>query len=426
MLSITVARSRGPQHADARASALSTALIGNTGLGIVTGMLVALAASRLVHHQSTVPVLAGIAAFFTCTNAVWLGLYQGERRFPLQSGLRTTDSVTKAIVGVGLAVLGFGLAGAIGGVIAGASLVTLWGALRVRGFGRPHRWIDRTVLPTVAWTAVAQLGFGLLMNMDILAVRALGTSTAAGAGAGYYQAASVLARAPVFVGLAFLNAVFPFLAGTAGDAVAEARLLRTSLRAITLVPIPMAVLLLAAPGPAVRLFFPATYAPAIPLLRLNAAAALSLLALGTAVLSLQATRGMRSAARAILPAVLMETLTLTYAVPRYGPEGAAWSLLLASSAGAVLVWIPAVRRWPLRAIAPSPRLAVALLALGVAAALLPVHGRLWVVEAVLLGVGFWLTVWALRGISAAEIVPLAPAPIRPLLEWVAAREPGGN
>jgi hypothetical protein len=69
---------------------------------------------------------------------------------------------------------------------------------------------------------------------------------------------------------------------------------------------------------------------------------------------------------------------------------------------------------------------VALLALGVAAALLPVHGRLWVVEAVLLGVGFWLTVWALRGISAAEIVPLAPAPIRPLLEWVAAREPGGN
>lgn len=426
MLSITVARHPEPEHAGIRSAALSTALIGNALLGLVTGAVVALGLSRLIHHHAAVPVLAGLAAFFICANAVWLGLYQGERRFPLQAGLRTADSLVKAAVGVGLAVVGFGLDGAVGGVIVGAALVTVWGALRVRGFGKPASWIDRSVLPIVAWTAMAQLGFGLLMNMDILAVRALGTETSGVAGAGYYQAASVLSRAPVYVGLAILNAVFPFLAGSDGDRGAEARLVRTSLRVIALVPVPVTVLLIAAPAPAVAFFFPATYAPAAPLLRLNAIAGLALISLGAAVYWLQATRGMRSAALAVSPAVAVELIALLYSVPRFGPVGAAWSLLAGATFGTVLAWTQVLRRWPVRSIAPAARLAPALIGLGLAAGLLPLHGRLWVIESLLLGIGFLVAVWLLRGVSLMEFVPLSPAPARPLLRWVAAHEPGGK
>ena len=426
MLSMKVARYTGAEHADTRASALSTALIGNAALGIVSGGVVGIVVHTLVPKQPLVPVLAGVAALLISTNSVWLGLYQGERRFPLQSLLRTVDSVTKAAAGIGLAALGFGLEGALCGIVSGALLITVWGALHVRGFKRPTRWIERAFLPTVAWTALAQLGLGLLMNMDILAVRALATGASASTGAGYYQAASVLGRAPVYVALAVLNAIFPFLVRSAGDRHAEARLIRTSLRVIALLPLPMAILLLAAPGPAIAFFFPPNYAPAVPLLRLNAAGGLALIVLASALLSLQATRGMRAAAVAVLPAVAMEMAALLFAVPRFGPEGAAWALVVAASAGAVCAWIPALRRWPLKLISPSPRLALALLMLGVAAAFMPHAGHLWIIDVVALGTAFLVCAWGLRGVSASELVPIVPQKAQPLVRRIVSIEEGAR
>lgn len=425
MLSSSVARHPGPEHAAYRTSLLATAGLGNLLLGIVTGTAVGFAAARLIPGHAAIPWLAGAAVCAIFINAVWLGLYQGERRFPLLSGLRSGEAVSKALIGVALVVGGFGLEGAVGGAVAGAMLAAVWGATRVRNLERPRTggFLERAILPSVGWIALAQLGLALLMNLDILAVRALGTGAEGTVGAGYYQAAIVLARAPVFVGIALLNAIFPFLAKAYGEIEAERRLMRTTLRVIALAPLPVAVLLAAAPGPAIHFFFPASYAPAIPLLRLTAASGIPLIVLAAAIIPMQATQAMRAAAAAVVPAVAVEVVLLVVLVPRMGADGAAWSSLVATTVGAILVWIGGARRWTLAMIVPSPVVVVALTALAGVAVVVPMPGRTWPLVSAVLGAGFLLFLWLMRGVSATEIMPLVPQALRPALEWIASHEP---
>lgn len=418
MLSATVARNPGLHLARTRSSALSTAIIGNLLLGLVSGAIVVLSLQRLVPGHPLVSIFGAVAALAICVNAVWLGLYQGERRFPLLSFLRAGEAILKTMFGLTLMVAGFGLEGAVGGAIAGAVLMAAWGATRVRGIPFPRRgtWWDARVMPSVTWTAAAQLGLALLMNLDILAVRGLGTGAAGNVGAGYYQAATLLARAPVFIGLALLNAVFPFLARRAGDRAAEMRIIRTVLRVTAIVPAPAAVLLLAAPAPAIRFFFPASYGPAVDLLRINAATALSLMVLAAAVIPLQATNRMKRAALAVIPAVVVEGALAVIAVPQIGAEGAAYAALVATSVGAVLAVLLARDHWPLLELMPSRSVFGCLAIFGMGALVIPMPGRTWPLASLGLGSMFLLLLWCSRALSVSELLPLAPPVAREPLQ----------
>jgi O-antigen/teichoic acid export membrane protein len=424
MLSTLVSRNEGAERRTVRAQALAIALIGNVTLGVLTASMVAMASAGLIAHHPLIPVLLALTAFATCINAVWYGLYQGERRFPLLASLRSGEAVTKVVIGTGLVMAGFGLNGAVGGSAIAAVCMVVWGATRVRAFAWPRqrRSFHIRVAQALGWTAVSLFGLALLMNMDIVAVRALGVGATASAGAGYYQAAAVLARAPVFVGLAVVNAVFPFLARGAVEPGQERNLLSLTVRVLTLGPLPVAVVLSAAPSQAIAFFFPPSYAPAIRLLQLTAIAAFPLVTLATVVTCLQATDGMRRAAIAVVPAVVIEAVCLVVLVPRIGALGAACAALVAASVGGGVSLAVMPRRWVSPALSRLGPVVVGWIVLAVAVMMVPMTPRLWIPETVLLYALFLLVVWALGGFSLAELLPIVPGCARATAGKMAACE----
>jgi O-antigen/teichoic acid export membrane protein len=418
MLSAIVARFPGAEHVQIRSTALSTAMVGNIVLGLTSGAIVAFTVGRLIPGHPMVAVFGAVAALAICVNAVWLGLYQGERRFALLAFLRAGEAVLKGVFGIILIIAGFGLEGAVGGAIGGAVAMAVWGASRLRGVVLPdrHTWWDSQILPSVTWTAAAQLGLALLMNLDILSVRALGVGTNGTLGAGYYGASTLLARAPVFIGLAILNAIFPFLARRRGDLVAETHLVRMVLRVTWLIPVPAAVIFLAAPGPALRFFFPASYGPAVDLLRINAGTGIALIALAAAVVPLQAVNRMKEAAIAVVPALCLDVVAMAYTVPHFGTIGAAYSALGATTVGAILAWMTAARYWRMRLVLPKVAIMSSAVMLGLVTMIMPMPGRTWPVAAGLLMFAYLLLVWVLRGLSVEELLPLVPSFAHPPLQ----------
>jgi O-antigen/teichoic acid export membrane protein len=264
----------------------------------------------------------------------------------------------------------------------------------------------------------------LLMNMDILGVRGLGHGPSSAVGAGYYQAAAVLARAPVLVGLAVLGAGFPFLARDAADRENERKLVRMMVRVLALGPLPIAIVLAAAPHAAISFFFPASYAPAIGLLRLTAIAAFPLIALALVVTCLQALDSMKRASAAIVPAVILEAVLLVILVPRDGAIGAAWAALLAATLSAVVALLLAPRRWAAPVLSQLAPLAGGWAVLAFVTSVWQVPAHFWIPSAILLYAMFLLVVWALGGLSLAELVSIAPPFMREPMAGLARHESG--
>lgn len=420
VLNAVVSRNDADEHVMLRARTLGAALAGNIGIGLVSGGCVALVVARLIPHHPLVPLLVALTALTTCINAVWYGLFNGERRFPLLAGIRSGEACLKVVLGTWLVVAGWGLAGAVAGSTIPSALMVFFGASRVRSIARPRRqsWSQASSLRTVLWTMVAQLGLALLMNIDILGVRALAHGAGATAGAGYYQAAAVLARAPVLVGISILNAGFPFLARRVRATGDAHRLIGTLVRALGLGPLPVALILSAAPAGAIGYFFPASYAPAAVLLRVISLTAFPLVALSLVVTTLQAIDGMRRGAIAVVPAVTLEAVLLVVLVPRFGAIGAAWAALAGAVPGMVVAVRVMPRRWRGTAASHLPRLIIAWAVVAGAAATIRVPARLWIVEAAGLYTLFLVLAWLLRALSAAELEPVVPKIVRPPVTWL--------
>lgn len=423
LLSTLISRNEGAEREDVRARALGAALVGNAALGAVTGGIIALTLAGLIARHPLVPLLIAITAFATCVNAVWYGLEQGERRFPLLAGLRSGEAIIKVVFGTGLVVAGLGLEGAVGGSAVAACCMAVWGATRVRSFAWPRRgsWLHIHNPRALGWTGAAQLGLALLMNIDILAVRGLGIGPNAAAGAGYYQAAVVLARAPVLVGLAVLSAGFPFLARGSANPQDERKLVSMMARVLALGPLPIAIVLAAAPKSAIAFFFPPSYAPAVRLLQLTAITAFPLIVLSGVVTTLQATEGMKRAALAVIPAAIIESILLVVLVPRVGPLGAAWASLIAASAGAGVSLLVAPRGWTSPTLSRLAPIIVGWTVLCTAAMMIPITPKLWIFEAAALYTLFLLVVWLFGGLSFAELILVVPnvarTPIRTLANY---------
>jgi len=348
-LAIRVAQTHGDN--EAAKPEFRTALIANLALGLLLGvafMATQLVGQRLVPTSSDLlDLLVAAEMPMLAVNATLGGAAQGSRRFAglgtMQGGEILLKCVAAAVLVAGLHTGPDGVAlsfflGTAGSVLIG--LRTCRGLLPGRG---PLASFSFLADSGSIWFASASMTF--LITADLLGLSVAGTAAGVTAAvlAGY-QACSLLARASFYVSDALADAVFPFIAHS--ESLRDKhRWFMTAARWVPLLIIPVQVALFAAPGPVLRSFLPHHYSTPAAQVLLQVLAAGTLGALMTDMLtkSLFATGYGRQVGRRMPITVVTEVAGLIILVPRYGALGAAYSYLLASLAGVILL-VPLYRK----------------------------------------------------------------------------------
>jgi O-antigen/teichoic acid export membrane protein len=295
--------------------------------GALAGALVALCAGPLADLLAA-PALAAPLRLFSldvpivCAATAHRNLLVGTGRYGMRATASAARSIARMVLAIGLVAAGFGVEGAITGVV-GSSAVELFVArLAVR-----PRWRRD---PAVALSRIAEVALPLLVfaasvrlldKLDILALQRIGRSVAE---TGVYAAAQNLAVAP---GL-FASALSALLMAMLGRLRREGRaeharwLSRGALRAIVLL-VPFAAIVAGGAGPIVRVVFGEGFAGAIPLVGFLVFAAMGLLLLGVASAILTAWDHAWDAVIVAAPVVVLGLAGYALAIPPLGARGAA-------------------------------------------------------------------------------------------------------
>jgi O-antigen/teichoic acid export membrane protein len=379
-LAIRVAQTHGDN--EAAKPEFRTALIANLALGLLLGtafMATQLVGQRLVPTSSDLlDLLVAAEMPMLAVNSALAGAAQGSRRFAglgtMQGGEILLKCAAAAVLVAGLHTGPDGVAlsfflGTAGSVLIG--LRTCRGLLPGRG---PLASFSFLTDSGSIWFASASMTFLITADLLGLSVAGVAAGVTAAVLAGY-QACSLLARASFYVSDALADAVFPFIAHS--ESLRDKhRWFMTAARWVPLLIIPVQVALFAAPGPVLRSFLPHHYSTPAAQVLLQVLAAGTLGALMTDMLtkSLFATGYGRQVGRRMPITVVTEVAGLIILVPRYGALGAAYSYLLASLAG-VLLLVPLYRK-ALQVRLPSLRqLAAYIIGLAPTAAVFAVAGQ---------------------------------------------------
>ena len=299
--------------------------------------------------------LVGLAAVLLAARAVVNGAVRGLYRFVPLAVNQVGEVIVKSVAGIGLALAGAGVAGVMAGFTLGSASAlahSLWVTRRAR-LWQGDGWTDGQLVGTTAPLFMGMFGTAMILNLDILGLKMFSPSGGDEL-AGYYQAAIILARTPVFVAQSLNLVLFSYIAGAKrrvpGKGESAGDYLRTGIRAWARLLLPPGLVLALAPEAALSVFFPARYLVAAPSLRIAGAggAILALVTLLTAIL--QAEGGRRRPAAAAALASGVQLLVLIGLVPREGAVGAALSLLAAGCTAlaglAPLVWAQRGTLWP--------------------------------------------------------------------------------
>ncbi|MGN6599180.1 MAG: lipopolysaccharide biosynthesis protein, partial [Actinomycetes bacterium] len=236
----------------ARGQVIGFSLLVNFGQALVAALVTAtLAAPFLPPAALAALVSAVLAVFLATTPAGWL---QGMRHFRALAALRVVEVIVKLGAGLALVALAPTATHALLGVFAGSAVIVVVGA-----------WLMRSDLAlTSVSLRVGDLWRASLGNVGVQGLVAVLASTDVvlvalldgGPGAGSYQAATVLARVPVFVAGAVATAVFPHLAAAGGGTGREHRHAQTM---YLLLAVGYTIGLVTAPAVLVSSLFPQSY-----------------------------------------------------------------------------------------------------------------------------------------------------------------------
>ena len=203
-------------------------------LGSLLGMLVIFAISGLIADflriPSVVPVMVlGIAFFFQLLTPTFNGSLQGLQRFVRLGASGVTGAGGKLLFGLALVSLGFGVGGALAGLVIGALVSILLGVYFLRDVltSPPANKAMPRISSYSAYTFLAFLFITLFYNIDVILVKRFFDP----AQAGYYVAASTLARAIFFGSVAIAGAMFPKVSASHenGNGAVTGRLLKDAL-----------------------------------------------------------------------------------------------------------------------------------------------------------------------------------------------------
>jgi O-antigen/teichoic acid export membrane protein len=327
----------------------------------------------------------------------------GLGRFGHRARIVATRWIARMALIVLLVGLGWSVTGAILASI-GASALELLVALRYDRapvFARAGV-SSRPFLATTAPLLLAAIALRVLQDADLFALKALGASAAE---AGLYAAARNLSLASNVFAAAFSPLILSTLARLVreGDLDHARDMSRDALR-LALLLVPFAALAAGASGGIVRLIFGPDFAPAAPLLArlVFAGVAVAVMSVGGAILI---AGGRLNRPGRILAAILPLTIAAhVWAIPRYGPIGAAWVTTGAMAAGAALTLLAVARMW---GVVPPPasvaRVSVVALAAAFAARAWSPPGWALVAELALLSAAIPVALIALGEFSRREL-----------------------
>ncbi len=183
------------------------------GVAIAIFLLIVLSipsVSSTLKLTSNLPiVLLAIGVVISLVSPVGQGTMQALQRFTPFGAFNTVNFTLKLTLGVGMVLLGYGVAGALGGVIigiafgCGASIIFVRKYFFMRSTPIEAKEIWRFTVPAT----IAMLGYTIITQADVI----IATSLLIKEQANYYAAASSLAKIILFLPGAVSTVMFPKL-----------------------------------------------------------------------------------------------------------------------------------------------------------------------------------------------------------------------
>ena len=167
--------------------------------------------SRFISLTTMIPlILIGLGIVVALVSIVGYGTAQGLQRFRVNAAFQLTNQGLKLILGAGLVVAGFGVTGAIGGVVVGSLFGLALALYSVRDcLTRPTERIERKEIQEI-WrylmiATAAVVGYGVLINVDLFLARQYLSSEQAGLYASALVLSKVLLYLPGSVGFVLMS-----------------------------------------------------------------------------------------------------------------------------------------------------------------------------------------------------------------------------
>ena len=381
-------------------------------LHLATGVLATAALwvlAPVVATALSVPALGGYLRLFAIDVAVFVyahghrNIVTGLGRFGLRARAVATRWISRMVLMLVLVGLGLSIRGAILASI-GASVLEL---LVARRYDRApvlarSEISSRPFLAAAAPLLVAAMALRVIQDADLFTLKALGGSTAE---AGFYAAARNLSLVTTVFAAAFAPLILSTLVRlTREGEIDHARELARDALRLTLLLVPFTALAAGASNGIVELVFGAEFAPAGPILSrlLFAGVAVTLMAVGGTML-IAGGRLDRQAwiLVSLLPVAIGGHL---WAIPRFGPIGAAWVSTCVLVTGALLTLAAIARMWDVRPPATSLlRIALVSLAVGIGARAWAAGGWELIAELALFCVSIPLALVAMGEFSRREL-----------------------
>jgi O-antigen/teichoic acid export membrane protein len=315
-----------------------TSFVANTVLGTMIAFLLWITYNSgflpLGPAYKTIIPLVGLTTILLSARSVLNGAARGLSWFnPVALNL-VGEVVVKILFGMWVVALGAGVSGVMLGftIGAGLSLLHSFWITRKDNLWWGKGWFEKRVLGETAPIFIGMISTALMLNLDVLGLKLLAPSGQGDEMAGYYQAAVILSRAPVFIAQAITLVIFTYVAKSSQsvqsdeDKINQSYYLYSILRTWYRLLLPVSLILVLAPEAILSIFFPPNYGGVAPALRVSG--------LGTILLALvtllngyyQATGDRRLSVRAAGFATVLQISMMILLVPSFGIMGAAVSL----------------------------------------------------------------------------------------------------
>ncbi len=326
--------SHGKQLAD-------SILLTQIGVGIAVSILyfgLTYPLAFLLRDPSLLPFLQLLTplAFLHAVAAAYAGYVNGIGRFDIQAIQNLLYALFRPLTTLILAYY-FLLTGAAWALVITSALLVSYYAASVRLTPRKSmsvQMVYRFALPMTLFSLLITL----FLNVDLFMIKALLGDNAQ---AGYYTAASLIARIPYFLFTILGLMLMPAIAGTQREKVRP--FVKSALRYVLIFAIPSSVALFVTATPAATLLYRSEYAQAGP--------ALAVLSLGMLALTLSYLLGIVISAlgRPYLPAFIVALMVAASAgiqfilIPLYGIVGGAIATSLISAVSLLVFYVVLLR-----------------------------------------------------------------------------------
>ena len=335
---------------------LKTSLFGNLILGMIIGIIFYLLfkigfLDLGAKYESILPLITLTVIISSMCFVAQFAL-QGIFKFNESAYISIIGAVTKLIFGIGLALIGFGVFGAMVGMVVSSLVILVFSIFFISDikFWKETGWANLSIFKFAAPMFIGTVSLSLLMQIDILGVKFLVAEATSDQLAGYYQSTIVLSRLPIYIIGAVMGAVFPFISNhsTNGEGRAEIYI-NKSLKYACLFIIPTPLTFFLIPESSLSLLFPEKYLPGAPALAVVSIGMAFLVIIFVFANSFQALGKPSIPSLFLSLSVAIQILLLFLFVPRYGIVGAALSTTIACFLGATTLAVTYVKNYGLDA-----------------------------------------------------------------------------